>query len=217
MQTALAVLYCPTRRHVQLYPADTAYSFHQNPYNTSTVTRVCRNDYVINGGSNEVTYGWGPTSLSAAASFSWPNMSVANGLSCQRSEVREAAVVDGLSNTYLVGEKYLDPDYYSTGSDLGDNENAYSGDDLDLVRWGHYDPTTPANNILPRQDRSGLSAPTTFGSAHAAGWNVSFCDGSAKMLSFNIDPLTHHKLACRNDGPSHDPVYGGPIDPIQIR
>ena len=36
-----------------------------------------------------------------------------------------ADVTDGLSNTYLLGEKYLDPDYYETGQDAGDDDTMY--------------------------------------------------------------------------------------------
>jgi hypothetical protein len=187
------------------------------------VTQVCKNDYAINGGSAPPPpCGGGPSTIAGAATFTWPvDITTVNGLSCQRSEIGEGAVTDGLSNTYLVGEKYLDPDYYSTGTDLGDDENAFSGDDVNLIRWGHYD-ADPTKNILPSQDRAGRTGPTwtgpgwtdphepaSFGSAHAAGWSVSFCDGSAKLLSFNIDPQTHNNLACRND---HQV-----IDPIQIR
>jgi hypothetical protein len=38
-----------------------------------------------------------------------------------RSEVSLALVRDGARNTHLMGEKYLNPNDYTTGNDLGDN------------------------------------------------------------------------------------------------
>ena len=49
-------------------------------------------------------------------------MSIVTGISFLRSRIKMADISDGTSNTYLVGEKYLDPDYYETGQDDGDNE-----------------------------------------------------------------------------------------------
>ena len=40
-----------------------------------------------------------------------------NGICTQRSQVKMGDITDGTRNTYLVGEKYLDPDYYFTGND----------------------------------------------------------------------------------------------------
>ncbi len=50
------------------------------------------------------------------------------------SLMKMADITDGTSNTYLAGEKYLDPDSYETGIDLGDNEMAFMGDNADIFR-----------------------------------------------------------------------------------
>jgi prepilin-type processing-associated H-X9-DG protein len=39
-----------------------------------------------------------------------------------------------------------------------------------------------------------------FGSAHAAGCNMSLCDGSVRTMSYEIDPEMHRRLGRRNDG-----------------
>ena len=39
-----------------------------------------------------------------------------------------------------------------------------------------------------------------FGSAHGNGFQVAFCDGSVKMMSYFIEFETHRRLANRKDG-----------------
>ena len=178
--TPLTVLYCPTRRRVQAYPLVSGVC--QTPIGTGVAGR---NDYAINGGSFQVP------SISSGPPF---NTTGFNGICTYASEVSAANIPDGLSNTYLIGEKYLCPNNYTTGADLGDKEDACSGDDLSLIRWGNN--LTP---ILPMMDRSDVSPTNCFGSAHSAGWYASFCDGSVRLMNFNVDPLVHYLLATRND------------------
>jgi prepilin-type processing-associated H-X9-DG protein len=100
-------------------------------------------------------------------------------------------VKDGTSNTYFVGEKYINPQHYANGQDPGDNESMYRGDDHDVARWT-ADP--------PARDRPGLAYHKAFGSAHDSGFNMMFCDGSVRNLSFDIDIKTHRGLGNRKDG-----------------
>jgi prepilin-type processing-associated H-X9-DG protein len=118
-------------------------------------------------------------------------MSQSTGISFQRSALRIAAITDGTSNTYLVGERYLNPDSYTTGSSIADNEGCLTGDDYDLHCWA-ADP--------PLQDTRGLDRPGTYGSAHPVGFNVLLADGSVRHVYFSIDPTTHALLANRKDG-----------------
>ena len=78
-------------------------------------------------------------------------------------------ITDGTSNTYLVGEKYLAPEYYFTGQDPADNESVL------LVTTPIFlvgRPTTaPAKTyLLPHQDTPGYLSWQLFGSAHANGF-----------------------------------------------
>ena len=102
-------------------------------------------------------------------------------------------ITDGTSNTYLLGEKYLCPDNYANGNDVGDNEDAMMGYNQDIARW-HY------SGYPPIQDRPGWVNGVSFGSAHANGFQMAFCDGSVHMISYSIDPTTDDHLAKRNDG-----------------
>jgi len=102
-------------------------------------------------------------------------------------------IKDGSSNTYAVGEKYLNVDDYHTGQDLADNETMYAGDDPDVLR-------STLDIYPPLQDRPGLGAWFNFGSAHPGAWHVVFCDGSVHGLSYAIDVVVHSHLGNRQDG-----------------
>jgi len=110
-----------------------------------------------------------------------------------------ANIRDGTSNTYLVGEKYLNPDTYATAGDYGDDEPAMGADDLDLNRWTYY---------APAQDTPSVANCYSFGSAHAAGFNMALCDGSVRSISYSIDAETHLYLGARSDG---EPIDGSKL------
>ena len=105
-----------------------------------------------------------------------------------------ADITDGLSNTYLLGEKYINPDDYADGLDDADNENLYVGYDNDQYR------TTDPGDGPPSQDQSGYSNAYIFGSAHPGGFNMAFCDGSVRSMSFSINSQIHRFLGNRKDG-----------------
>ena len=68
--------------------------------------------------------GRGPNSLNHGDSgaYTFPNAALANGVSFSRVTMRFAHITDGTSNTYLVGEKYLNPDRYESGMSFGDDQ-----------------------------------------------------------------------------------------------
>jgi hypothetical protein len=122
-----------------------------------------------------------------------PWITTENGITYLRSTVPPALVTDGLSNTFAVGEKYLDPDLYYTGTCGADNDTLYEGHDWDILRWAFLqDP--------PFQDTAGIDNWTAFGSAHYAGAYFMFADGSVHLIGYSIDPTVYSRLGGRNDG-----------------
>ena len=116
-------------------------------------------------------------------SYNWPKpqppkyAEVFTGIHYLRSEIKIADIADGTSNTYMVGEKYINPDWYFTGQDPADDQSLYSGFNNDNSR-----STSPTYNSPPRQDTSGYWNEGIWGSATPARsiWPSATgrCDGS---------------------------------------
>ncbi len=143
--------------------------------------------------------------MAGAKSYNWGSCGVLdyNGISLCRSETQIAHVRDGTTQTYMLGEKYLMSDHYSTGMDPADDHGMYEGCGPDTFRWCEYYGPDDGNNRVPRQDIPNVDCRFCFGSAHAGGCNFVFCDGSVHTISYSIDPITHSRLGNRKD---HKPV-----------
>jgi len=188
LATPITMFYCPARRRVRVL--FTQFTYH----NATHVDRVAKNDYAANGGDTFFPTDLGPSSLQTAdrEGYNWPSTANQNGITYFRSLVRIADILDGTSNTYLVGEKYLQPDDYEGGADPGNNETAFCGHAVDIARW-----TGPGTQ--PLQDRPGLSQPNCFGSPHSASFAMAMCDGSVRWISYVIDKEMHRRLGNRLD------------------
>ena len=207
--TPLAMMNCPTRRPAMGYPAAWPGEGFSNgqytPKGANPVSPIARGDYAACAGDQY--QGWtfaGPADLPTAASMTanntWPDAaSTATGICYLRSEITVSSISDGLSNTYMLGEKYLCPDNYATGMDPGDNESMYTGDDNDNQRTTYYDPSSGPTHT-PMQDQSGYPDSYRFGSAHSGGCNMALCDGSVRSIGYSIDAETHRRLGNRKDG-----------------
>lgn len=125
-----------------------------------------------------------------------------DGISFRMSRLQAASVFDGLSNTYLMGEKYLTAGTYDLGTADGDARPMMVGYSSDNVRWGFEAPQKDSRQTLPQ-------AGAIFGSAHAGGWNVAYADGAVRTVSFNIDANLHRLLSTR-DGISRSEMAGIP-------
>ena len=201
----LSIFICPSRRSVALV------TNHVNSfYNCNATSMTSRSDYAANAGDQRICQygqnpqGWGPPTLADGDSntWSWPGTGAFTGIAYLRSKVRIADVRDGTSNTYMIGEKYLNPHHYLTGLDASDNESIFCGFANDNQRTTHPES-------FPMQDRLGETGMTEiepghlsncrFGSAHSGACNYVFCDGSVHLISYSIDPEVHRRLGNRND------------------
>jgi prepilin-type N-terminal cleavage/methylation domain-containing protein len=222
LQTLVNHWWCPSRRPQNVYPYYATFYANNAANGLSNPGVAARTDYAASvGDRNVVETGTFPasgggsvlTNYSTAATFAWGSNemggSVATistelytGVCFQRSEVGIEHIGDGTSQTYLIGEKYLNTQNYETGTDAGDNETWGTGFNNDVNRAA-FDP--PGRDLLNAPGRDCQAR--IFGSAHN-GWYAAFCDGHVEMLGFDIDLLVHRGNANRNDGGNPLPITG---------
>lgn len=186
-QTSVSVYRCPERPGDSFGLANPQFP----PFNATPTLKVAKLDFAVNEGDYITNTGAGPPSLAVGDSptYVWTNVTSATGVCFQRSEIRWADIEDGLSTTYLVGEKYVMTTSYHNSTDPGYDQSWNSGVDLDMSRW----------TISPPLCDSAVQFERRFGSAHTDGLNMAYCDGSVRLVSYSIDTSTHRALGNRRD------------------
>jgi len=123
-----------------------------------------------------------------------------NGVSGWRTAARMGQIIDGASQTVLVGEKIMQPYFYehscpASGGEPskgngGDNSSMYQGWDIDSARTGGLEqdhnadiPTTGVGNL--------------FGGPHSGAANIAFCDGSVRSIDYEVEDFA--AMIRRND------------------
>ncbi len=182
INTALSVSYCPTRRSAQAYPL--VGSFRDRFGDTAA-----RSDYSINGGAAELVDPTLPEERRINV--------VGEGIWRLGRTTNPASILDGLSNTYYVGEKAMDSEKYTTGTDFGDRGP--------IMGCAQLEAGANANvrfaSRSPRMDhKTSCTNCHDFGSAHFSGWNVTMADGSVRSMSYDLDLLVHRALASIDRG-----------------
>ena len=203
LTTPLTVMNCPTRRKSQLFSYYLGNNDGQYPYLCDPVAAVARSDYAANSGDSDQSQTWWPE-VSYATGDSptftgWTSSNYFTGVSFQRSQIKISDITDGTSNTYMIGEKYLDIDYYFTGEDAADDQSTYCGWDNDNHR-DTFVPKPPTLPVPPMQDRAGFFLRGQFWQAHNNGFNMAFGDGSVRTIDYSISLETHRRLGNRKDG-----------------
>ncbi len=174
LSSALTAFYCPTRRAAEAYPL-------QGTYRIRFGESAARNDYAMNGGA--------ALPVEGSESRIWVTSEGAWRLG---KSTRLVSLQDGLSNTYLLGEKAMDSEKYTTGSDFGDRAPA----------TGWVDNNTASNATVrfaaraPAPDKpDSCLACHDFGSAHFTNWNAALSDGSVRSVAYTMDIAVHRATA----------------------
>jgi prepilin-type N-terminal cleavage/methylation domain-containing protein/prepilin-type processing-associated H-X9-DG protein len=172
--TQLAVLLCPSDPNGErVYRSDAASAFDD---------AFALTNYLGCRGSTR--QGLGPDGF-------YPNRMPGNGVFPDVNEVaRFAQIVDGATQTILVGERPADPEAYwgwwAAGRGFDDH--------------GLGDYVLDLSEGLHEGARSGSADLLHYWSAHRGGANFAMCDGSVRVLSYAIEHSTFLALGSRNGG-----------------
>lgn len=174
VRAPVTTLNCPTRRDAKAYPLVEPFASRYGGFGART-------DFAMNGG---------PGLIDEEDHRRIINQH--DGTWVMGKRVKFSSVVDGLSFTYLLGEKAMDSLRYTTGDCFGDRAPLAGWKDTGIsshsyVRYAARSPQLDSvNNCLVCHD---------FGSAHPAGWNAAMADGSVRLMSFYQDIEVHRANA----------------------
>ncbi|MFO0911675.1 MAG: DUF1559 domain-containing protein [Pirellulales bacterium] len=195
------IMNCPSRREAKGYPVT------ETSINAANPTSESKADYAANGGTLDHFLGsYGDIScFTKYPKCGFPDIKKTfDGISTVISEVTIGQITDGTSKTVLIGEKYLNPNQYETGSGCTNNNADTQGNDWDVNRWFPSARNNAAkvsgwNERGPRKDTPGFEDCTQrFGSAHQIGMNMVYCDGSVHFVEYQIDQFVYSALGSRN-------------------
>jgi prepilin-type processing-associated H-X9-DG protein len=116
----------------------------------------------------------------------------------------------------MLGERYLNVNYYLDGNSPRDDQNLFVGHDRDVNGYTYrigftITPTNPrkkftyvdnaGNNHVPFQDRPGWDGLSewAYGSAHPSGINVVYCDGSVNSIGYDVNARVFCYMGGRDD------------------
>jgi prepilin-type N-terminal cleavage/methylation domain-containing protein len=177
----------------------------QNPYTKMSGARYALTSYVGNGG----TQSHPPNAIKGDGLFAGSGPPITMPPTVQHGLIRLRDVLDGTTNTILLGERNHVDGIYDTFFP-GTTQNPMTG-------WGHWAPSggqlgltdltassfAPINYEVP----AGTTTATfpaeeilrlnAFGSQHAGGAQFSLVDGSCRFISENVDRTVFRGLTTR--------------------
>jgi prepilin-type processing-associated H-X9-DG protein len=187
----IALFNCPSRRTSGPFPNGEPHSY----YNAApTPTLLAHSDYAAC--ASDLKHfepdGDGPPDLKTGDNSAFWRSSryqptYFTGVVFVRSQIRIADIRYGTSNTYLIGEKYVNPSTYYSGTEEGDDEAMLTGMDACISR---------CTALPPIRDRANYNY-FFFGSAHASGCNMLYCDGRVELVAYSVDPAVHRRAGSR--------------------
>jgi len=171
-------------------------SLTANPYTKTSGVRYALTSYGGNGG----TQSHPPSAISGDGVFAGMGPAIASPATLQHGLVRIADILDGTSNTLLLGERSHTDKVYDQYFAGGGTTNPMGG-------WGFWAPSggqlgitdvtmssfAPINYRMP----TGVASPNgsneetlrvcSFGSNHVGGAQFAMADGSIRFVSENVD------------------------------
>ncbi len=123
--------------------------------------------------------------------------------------IKPAKIIDGLSKTFVVGEKLVRTDQREGGR-VSDDRGWADGWDPDTVRFTGWPPLPDSDsgicfNQEPRfselctggEAGNGSRPVLFFGSSHSGGINGAYADGSVQFINFDIDHFLFNAMGTR--------------------
>jgi prepilin-type N-terminal cleavage/methylation domain-containing protein/prepilin-type processing-associated H-X9-DG protein len=211
-QTVIKIYNCPSKRGAQLYPG------HGGMVNYMDYAANHPWDVPMPVYSDGLSW----TDDGSAAPTWWGQEGWHGVLEPRRAgKITFASIQDGTSNTFMVAEKFIPPSYYNGANGTPHGDRLY--DQYGMVGGGWVDDRKSSGAIQSQAsgaDWLALSFPAKdqeidalagnggghwrsiyhFGSAHPAGMNALFADGSVHNIKYGIDPQTFNALGNRDDG-----------------
>lgn len=201
-ETHVGTFVCPTRGVSA--PVAVSGTYWNSSSATFHPTVAGRSDYAANGGdvvtaamvdqaviasSNEAAILVLPGSAAGSAAGS----DKATGVVFRGSITRPAHLRDGMSNVYLLGERFIQRGQAQTSTSFGNQHGWLVGFDDDSIRFTAASPEGDS-------DSAALAFEGRFGGGHSGVFPMAMADGSVHMIPFDIDLNTHQRLGNRRDG-----------------
>jgi prepilin-type N-terminal cleavage/methylation domain-containing protein/prepilin-type processing-associated H-X9-DG protein len=170
------------------------------------VTLSARSDYAVNVGDefrfDNKCLNLSPNEYGLDVPGFPPQISEFTGVSFCGTAVESRNISDGLSNTIALGEKWVPAANYTDGLFEADDWGMYTGFQDDMVRSTYYNGSAATHT--PRNDAEILTLSSDikrelFGSPHPGGCQVSMCDGSVRLLEYEIDAEAFREMGHRAD------------------
>ena len=140
LSTPLSVSFAPPAANRSPTPAPVG-TWMASPKLCTPLTVLGRTDYAASGGEDWVTFGPGPADLLSGSNGSYfttafvaSTAGICTGVVIVHHRYKFTDIEDGLSNTFMLGEKAVNPDMYTSGLSYGDDQGPFISDERDSYR-----------------------------------------------------------------------------------